>query len=157
MDTAWSFGARHKQCSQCGLLSYSTVKSRRLCNWINLDRSLAYYPKDWWILLVSENYVREKDCRCCVTETVACVLLLKGSWQQEFSAANLFRKIWWQTAASCKWRTTSHSTLHNSGTEEFQIRLWNYLTSQTKDSPSIMPTSLNVKKPWLSFWVLIML
>jgi hypothetical protein len=67
------------------------------------------------------------------------------------------QKIWWQTAASSKCRPNSHSISDNSGTEEFQIWLWNYLTSQRKDLPSVIPTSLDVKKPWFSFLVLITL
>jgi hypothetical protein len=61
------------------------------------------------------------------------------------------------TAASYKWRTTSHFTLHNSGTEEFLIWLRNYLQrerggeEEKEDFLGLMPIFLDVKSPGFHF------
>lgn len=76
--------------------------------------------------------------------------------------SQLIQKIWWQTAASCKWRAISNFTLHNSGTEDFLIWLQNYPQKESGGRGKIGFSQCyahipGCEKPWLSFWVLMTL
>jgi hypothetical protein len=112
--------------------------------WRLLSSSLKHYPDVKWILLVSEYYRREKEGRCFVTEWY--VFPFWKELTAEILCSQFIQNIWWTTAAGFKWKTTSHFTLHNLGTEEFLILLWNYLWRQEKEiCPVLCPYSLTWK------------
>jgi hypothetical protein len=91
----------------------------------NAQNCDSYTVKVWCIILTTDGfcYVQKiiwgkKECRCFVRGEWHVFPFSKGAYNRNAQPAYSGNLM---TAASYKWRTTSHFTLHNSGTEEFLI------------------------------------